>query len=106
MLMNSRHKPLKVIACVLILLTLTAQVVRAQSSVPDYPVTQIVMSGDGTRLAVLGRTTQNSEGEIVYYADILGANTLEILFSVEIGTNPPNLFDVSPDAGWLVYGVP
>jgi WD40 repeat protein len=106
MLMNSRHTSLKVIACVLILLTLTTQIARAQSTVPDYPVTHIVVSGDATRLAVLGRTTQNSAGKIVYYADILDATTLEILSSVDIGTNPPSLFDVSPDAGWLVYGVP
>jgi len=95
------------ISAVLCLLPMTANpVIRAQTTVPDYPVTHIAMSGYGTRLGILGRSEQNDAGETVFFADMLDTSTLEILSSVELGTGQPNLFDISPDGDWLVYGVP
>ncbi|MCB9456095.1 MAG: WD40 repeat domain-containing protein [Anaerolineaceae bacterium] len=88
----------------LILLVIVVPVL-AQSAVPDYPVQQLALSGDGTRFGALGYTT-NTSNERAYFVDILDASTLEILFRVEIGTHQPTQFDLSPDASWLVYNVP
>ena len=81
-------------------------IVLSQGSVPNYRVTHIAASGDGTRLAVLGRTGQNSSGQTVYFVDILDSATLQVLSSVDIGANYPAMLDLSSDGSWFVYNVP
>ncbi|MFN8373584.1 MAG: beta-propeller fold lactonase family protein [Anaerolineae bacterium] len=72
---------------------------------PDYPISEIAVSGDGTRLAVSGRAEQISSDELLYFVDILDASTLEIISSVEVGSRQPDMLNLSPDGRWLVYNV-
>ncbi|MEQ8674109.1 MAG: hypothetical protein RLP44_22320 [Aggregatilineales bacterium] len=78
---------------------------QSESHLPDYSVSKIILSGDGTKLIVLGGLTQGiTHEETLFHVDILDASTLEWITTYDILFSfVPYRFDANPQATQFIY---
>lgn len=98
------HGKRLVILC-LIIIALASFTANAQTTVPDYRIDGLYVTGDGRILAVLGSTGNLGAGGQVSYADLLDPSTLETLRRIEF-PYPYSNFSINHDGSWIAYSLP